>query len=170
MVSNLIDLDPVFRAANGPLRTLTRARRYRVGGRIEAGDGPTRVTAELVAVGRLRAAGAALEYRFGTDAAANALQGVSLGSRLGIVDKIDIIDRFPIRVRPPLPAPPGDTHTALELPWRLLVSPNRHGAFAYSPTEVEHERRRAPGRPADDPGHLGPGLRHPARRARQHRV
>jgi hypothetical protein len=133
-VSDLIALGPVLRAANGPVR---------VGrGRVEVGDGPTRVIGELVAAGRLRAAASAVEYRFGTEAAVSALEGATLGGRLGIVGKIDlgIIERP--RLKPPLPDhPPAETHTALELPWRLVISPNDRGAFAHSPAAVEHEGR-----------------------------
>jgi hypothetical protein len=131
-VSDAIDLAPVFLAANGPRR---------VGGQIEVAEGATRVAGELIAAGRIRAAAADLEYRFGTQAAANALQGATLGRRLGIVDEINLEVVIPIARRPPLPAPPGDTHTRLELPWRLLVSPNEHGAFAHSPRPIEHDGR-----------------------------
>jgi len=133
-VSDIIDLTAVLRAANGPMRTGR--------GRVEVGEGPVRVIGQLVAAGRFRAAAANVEYRFGTEAAVSALQGVSLGSRLGITGRVDldIVDRP--RIKPPLPAgPPAATHTALELPWRLVISPNDRGAFAHSPVAVEHEGR-----------------------------
>jgi hypothetical protein len=132
-VSDLIQLGTVLRAANGPVRA---------GRRIEVDDGPTRVTGELIAAGRLRAAAADVEYRFGTEAAVSALEGATLGGRLGIVGKIDL-DLFERpRLKPPLPDHrPAETHTALELPWRLVISPNDRGAFAHSPVAVEHEGR-----------------------------
>lgn len=141
LLSDQIDLGRLFRSANGPLRPLTRTRRIRARGRVTVGEGSTRIASELAVLGRLRAIGAALEYRFGTAAAANALQGASVGARLGIVDKIDIDERVLVPIRPPLPTSPATTQTALELPWRLQISPNRHGAFAHSPSAVEHEGR-----------------------------
>ncbi|HET7718973.1 MAG TPA: hypothetical protein VFK43_03325, partial [Acidimicrobiales bacterium] len=132
-VSDLIELGTVLRAANGPVRS---------GRRIEVGDGPTRVIGELIAAGRLRAAAANVEYRFGTEAAVGALEAATLGSRLGIVGKIDLDLVERPRIKPPLPDhPPAETHTALELPWRLIISPNARGAFAHSPVAVEHEGR-----------------------------
>lgn len=131
--SDLIELGTVLRAANGPVRS---------GRRIEVGDGPTRVIGELIAAGRLRAAAANVEYRFGTEAAVGALEAATLGSRLGIVGKIDLDLVERPRIKPPLPDhPPAETHTALELPWRLIISPNARGAFAHSPVAVEHEGR-----------------------------
>ncbi|HUR22618.1 MAG TPA: hypothetical protein VMZ73_01980 [Acidimicrobiales bacterium] len=133
-VSDLIELGPVLRAANGPVRS---GRSH-----VEVGEGPTRVTGELIAAGRLRAAAADVEYRFGTEAALSALEGATLGSRLGIVGKIDLRPIERLRVKPPVPDhPPAETHTALELPWRLVISPNDRGAFAHSPVAVEHEGR-----------------------------
>ena len=132
--SDLIALGTVLAEANGPVR----GRR----GRVEVGDGPTRVAGELVAAGRLRAAAAAVEYRFGIRSAANALEAVTLGSRLGIAGKLDlgVVERP--RPKPPLPdGPPAATQTALELPWRLVISPNDRAAFAHSPVAVEHEGR-----------------------------
>jgi len=132
--SDLIELGPVLRAANGPVRAGR--------GRVQVGEGATRVAGELIAAGRLRAAANAVEYRFGTEAAVGALEAASLGSRLGIVGKIDLglVERP--RIKPPLPdKPPAETHTALELPWRLVISPNDRGAFAHSPVAVEHQGR-----------------------------
>jgi hypothetical protein len=131
--SDVVDLGPVLKAANSPVRGR--------GGRVEVGEGPTRVIGELVAAGRLRAAAASVEYRFGTASAAHALEGVTLGSRLGLVGKVDLDIIVRPRVKPPLPAPPSATQTALELPWRLIVSPHDKGAFAHSPVAVEHNGR-----------------------------
>jgi hypothetical protein len=133
-VSDAIELAAVLRAANGPVRAGR--------GRVEVGDGPTRVTGELIAAGRLRAAAANVEYRFGTEAAVSALEAASIGSRLGIVGKIELGPVEVLPIKPPLPDhPPAETHTALELPWRLVISPNAQGAFAHSPVAVEHEGR-----------------------------
>jgi hypothetical protein len=132
-----VDISPLFQAALAPFSRTTRGRR-----RIEAPEGPTRVAAELTALGRIRAAAAQLEYRFGTEAALNALNNASIGHRLGFATIIGgLVDRVPIRVLPPLPTSPSPTQTSIELPWRLLVSPNALGAFAHSPVAIEHEGR-----------------------------
>ena len=39
------------------------------------------------------------------------------------------------------PREPTSTETALELPWRLLLSPSDLGGFAHAPSPVEHEGR-----------------------------
>lgn len=134
---DMVDLSPVFVAALAPRSRTDRGRRV-----IEAPEGPTRVAAELTALGRMRAAAAQLEYRFGTEAALNALNNASLGHRLGFDEIIgELVDVLPIRKKPPLPSPPSPTQTSLELPWRLLVSPNGFGAFTHSTVAVEHEGR-----------------------------
>jgi hypothetical protein len=137
LASEVIDFSPVFSAAMAPFMRTVRGRR-----RIEAPEGPTRVAAELIAIGRMRAAAAALEYRFDTDSAVSAFANSSVGQRLGVGDLVGefIIDSS-VRIPPPLPSSPASTQTSLELPWRLIVSPNRHGAFAHSPEAVEHEGR-----------------------------
>ncbi len=42
---------------------------------------------------------------------------------------------------PPLPAVPSPTETAIELPWRLVVSPNERAAWGHSPGAVVHDTR-----------------------------
>ena len=59
---------------------------------------------------------------------------VDLGRAIG-VDRLDL----PWRSRRPAPASP--TETSIELPWRLQISPNPHGAFAHSLVPIEHEGR-----------------------------
>lgn len=137
LTSDLTDFSLLFRAASAPIWRIARR-----GRRIEAPQGPTRVAAELTALGRMRAAAAQLEYRFGTEAALNALDSGSLGHRLGFAKIIGkLVDREPIRRPPPLPSRPTETETSLEVPWRLLISPNAFGAFAHSAEVVEHEGR-----------------------------
>lgn len=110
--------------------------------RVEAQEGPSRVAAELTALGRMRRATGDLAYRFGSDAAAAALNSSSIGRRIGIGEAIgDLVVHRPIEILPPLPSPPSATQTSIELPWRLIVSPNAQGAFAHSPSAVEHEGR-----------------------------
>ncbi len=86
--------------------------------------------ARLTAVGELRRTAQVLEYRFGTDAAVRAFGATRMGAQTNArrladgLAEIVAIDRVP-----PVPAPPKNTETALELPWRLVLSPNNHGAF-----------------------------------------
>jgi hypothetical protein len=102
----------------------------------------TRIAAELTALGRLRATSGALAYRFGAQAALRAADSSSLGKRLRLGEVIgDIGQTVRIPRLPPLPSAPEDTQTALELPWRLLVSPNEFGSFAHSRQIVEHNGR-----------------------------
>jgi hypothetical protein len=42
----------------------------------------------------------------------------------------------------PKPAPPADNETAIELPWRLVLSPSRHGAWFHSANVVSGETGR----------------------------
>jgi hypothetical protein len=51
----------------------------------------------------------------------------------------DVID-FPFHV-PLKPAPPTPTQTAIEAPFRLLVSPNAHGAWKHAASPVTHDGR-----------------------------
>lgn len=44
---------------------------------------------------------------------------------------------LPIDLTRPEPRAPGATETALELPYRLILSPNRHGAWFHAATPVE---------------------------------
>jgi hypothetical protein len=46
-----------------------------------------------------------------------------------------------LRRRRPRPAPPTDLHTAIESPYRLIISPSELGAWAHSPVAVEHNDR-----------------------------
>ena len=63
----------------------------------------------------------------------------ALGSIVDVVGQ----DAF---IRPelfrPKPAPPGANQTAIELPWRLLLSPSRDGAWFHSPSAVSGETGR----------------------------
>ena len=126
----------VFERAGGPTARIVRGRR-----RVDSPPGGTRVAAELIAVGRVRATTATLEHRFGTDAALGALRATSVGARLGVAHRLEEFDFGDLLVPNPVPAPASPTETSIELPWRLQISPNEHGAFAHSLVPVEHEGR-----------------------------
>jgi hypothetical protein len=90
----------------------------------------------------MQATARTLEYRFGLDAALAAVSSASVGTKLGIGEAAaEIGVHIPLEATPPLPAPPTDTQTSLELPWRLQISPDGNGAFAQSPVAVEHNGR-----------------------------
>ena len=126
----------MFERAGGPAVRVVRGRR-----RVDSPPGGTRVASELIAVGRMRATAAALEYRFGSEAALGALGATSVGDRLGIAERLEEFDYSDLVLPKPVPAPPSPTQTAIELPWRLQISPNEHGAFAHSLAPVEHDGR-----------------------------
>ena len=82
----------------------------------------------------MQATARTLEYRFGLDAALAAVSSASVGTKLGIGEApAEIGVRIPFEVTPPLPAPPTDTQTSLELPWRLRSLAERARRFAHSP-------------------------------------
>lgn len=89
---------------------------------------------DLTAAVQLRRTAAELEERFG---AAAAVAAVTTDIRPGL----EIGPRIPIDVRPPVPRPPTETETALEIPWRLQLSPHSRGAFAHALHEAEHDGR-----------------------------
>jgi hypothetical protein len=96
-------------------------------------------TSEVLAFARLSRTALSLERRFGTEAAIRAVAATRIGGRLGAERVVGVGGR---RLLPkPLPAAPTETQTAIELPWRLVVSPNVKGAWAHSPTAVEHDGR-----------------------------
>ena len=46
---------------------------------------------------------------------------------------------LPVELSRPIPREPAPQHTALELPWRIILSPNRHGAWFHSSEVVESD-------------------------------
>ena len=135
--SEAIDITQLLVAANAPSFRSQRARR-----RVDSPQGATAASAELIALGRMQATARTLESRFGLDSALAAVTSANVGNKLGVAGVIEDIDVFvPFEVLPPLPAEPTETQTSIELPWRLQISPNASGAFAHSPTAVEHNGR-----------------------------
>jgi hypothetical protein len=94
---------------------------------------------DAIALARVGRTARVLEGRFGTEAAIRAVAGGRVGERIGAGKLIDPGRK--IRITPPLPSNPTDTQTAIELPWRLIVSPNRTAAWGHSPIVVERNGR-----------------------------
>jgi hypothetical protein len=135
LLSEAVNLTQLF--ARGPSVGVARGRRV-----VDSPDSATRAAAELIALGRMRATAAVLEHRFGTDAAVASAAATRLGAKVDLeraIGKIDVA--LPVEELPPPPAPASPTETSIELPWRLQLSPNRHGAFAHSLVPIEHEGR-----------------------------
>jgi hypothetical protein len=96
------------------------------------------------------------------------LTEISGSATAGFVDELiqgELI--LPVELTRPIPREPAATHTALELPWRVILSPNRHGAWLHSAdpvasevtghTELWHTRlgvRQADGEPEEGPDPL----------------
>lgn len=123
--------------AGAALRSTRRAGTSR-GRRPGATGAPANDVADLATLSRLTATAAHLQHRFGAESALAALAASRLGAARGVPSF-----REPIKARevPPLPARPADEHTAIELPWRLVVSPNDQAAWAHARRPVDHDGR-----------------------------
>ena len=97
------------------------------------------LVSNALAFARATRAAATLEHRFGVESATRAVVAGRIGERIGIGKVIEPERKF--RRKPPLPSDPAGTETAIELPWRLIVSPNRTAAWAHSPEVVERNGR-----------------------------
>lgn len=96
------------------------------------------VPATVRAVYRSTAATRVLEHRLGRGASAAVGTASNLAAELGVAPKATIgaLTRLP-----PPPRAPTTTETAIELPWRMQLSPHGGGAFAHALAPVEHEGR-----------------------------
>lgn len=131
VVSGKVDLLPLFEAAPAP-----RGGRGR--GRTETISEAALVN-DAIAVARVGRTARLFEQRFGTESAIRAIAGGRVGERIGAGKLIEPGRK--IRLKPPLPKHPSDVQTAIELPWRLIVSPNRTAAWGHSPLVVERNGR-----------------------------
>ena len=96
---------------------------------------------QLAALSRSVATAARIEHRLGTEQALVVAAGSSIGEQIGASAVIDdMLNPGVIRIRP-IPRAPRDTETALELPWRLQISPNPNGGFAHRTEAVEQAGR-----------------------------
>lgn len=74
-----------------------------------------------------------LSERTGSETLTLGAESLTLGSETGLSE---VAAADGIHVLPPIPAAPERTHTALETPWHLILSPHRHGAWLHSNAPV----------------------------------
>jgi hypothetical protein len=92
--------------------------------------------AEVTRIARLRRTAGVVDARFGASSAVAAVAedlaaGGVIGSGLPIV----------VEHRPPIPREPTSVETAIELPWRLQLSPGSRGGFTHAVEAVERTGR-----------------------------
>ena len=119
------------------LAALTRAAAAGQGKRAQALPADE-VAANAVALARVNRTAVSLERRFGQETALQAVAAVRVGE---LIDVSKVIGVGVLTQPPPLPAAPGANETSIELPWRLVVSPNGRAAWAHSLQAVGHDAR-----------------------------
>ncbi len=68
------------------------------------------------------------------------LTEISGSATTGFVDELSKEGiTLPVELTKPIPRAPAATHTALEVPWRVILSPNRHGAWFHAADPVESQ-------------------------------
>ncbi|QIG40998.1 hypothetical protein G5T42_17210 [Microbacterium sp. 4R-513] len=101
---------------------------------LRAVDASESALADLASHARTVRTASEIEARFGASSAAAAVAvDVGAGIHIGPI--------YTPALRPPPPRAPLPTETAIELPWRLQLSPHSEGAFAHSLDPVEHDGR-----------------------------
>lgn len=96
------------------------------------------VPATVRAVFRAAATERVLEQRLGRGVGAAVGAVSNLAVELGITPTVTAAA---LSVIPPPPRAPSATETAIELPWRMKLSPHAAGAFAHATAPVEHDGR-----------------------------
>ncbi|MEA2702312.1 MAG: hypothetical protein QOD63_257, partial [Actinomycetota bacterium] len=99
---------------------------------------PDLLASNALAFARVNRTAVNMERRFGLDSALQTVAAVRVGE---LIDLGSIVGIGALLATPPLPVAPGPTETAIELPWRLTVSPNDKAAWAHSPAAVIHGTR-----------------------------
>ncbi|HTE64137.1 MAG TPA: hypothetical protein VK631_27520, partial [Solirubrobacteraceae bacterium] len=95
----------------------------------------------MAAVSRSLTTAGQLAHRFGAEHALATSAQLSIGAQLGLGRFVDDLAAAGILQVKPLPRPPEATETALELPWRLLLSPGPDGGFAHQTVAVDQTGR-----------------------------
>ena len=96
---------------------------------------------KIAAVSRTLTTAGALQHRFGAEQALVASAQVSVGAQLGLSRFVDdLVVAGIIRIKP-APRAPTATETAIELPWRLMLSPSVEGAFVHRTDAVDQAGR-----------------------------
>ncbi|KGN37588.1 hypothetical protein [Knoellia subterranea] len=131
-----------------PFELVKKSRTVRVTGRLTARGGLA-VPGAVRSIGRSAAMTRRLDERLGRGVSA------AIGSISRVAGEFGV---KPVAVGPvggvtkdlnpgisalarPAPRPPEATETAIELPWRLQLSPHAGGAFTHSHTPIEHDQR-----------------------------
>jgi hypothetical protein len=96
------------------------------------------VPATVRSMFRASAATKVLEYRVGRGASGAVGAASNLAADLGINAKVSAAA---LRTLPLPPRSPTDTQTAIELPWRMQLSPHADGAFAHAVEPVDPDGR-----------------------------
>ena len=97
------------------------------------------VPGTIRSVGRSTATARMIDHRLGRETA-NAVSAASnLVAELGINPVVGGLREL-ARLPPP-PRAPTDTETAIELPWRMQLSPHAGGAFTHARQPVDHDGR-----------------------------
>ena len=111
-------------------------------GRITARTAPA-VASALASSHRAVAAARVLQHRLGETETLPALAGLHSAPALGLVGLVDDhFDLEPIVIAlKPTPRKPQATETAIELPWRLALSPGPSARWAHATDPVEHGGR-----------------------------
>ncbi|GLI27734.1 hypothetical protein ARHIZOSPH14_19760 [Agromyces rhizosphaerae] len=99
-----------------------------------APDASASALATAAAAARLHRTVGLIEARFGP---ASAVGAVASGA--GAI--IDLSPALALDLRPSVPREPTSTETAIELPWRLQLSPHATGGFMHSIDDVTHDGR-----------------------------
>lgn len=107
-----------------------------------AAGAATSDAARFIRAGRTSATASELLSRFDAVTAGSFVGSAAVGFDRGtkIIDVADI-DLGKIVLATPAPRAPAATETAIELPWRLILSPSVNGGWRHSTTEVNRHDR-----------------------------
>lgn len=98
------------------------------------------VSAMFQAVGRSAATARVLDHHLGSAVGAEIASNSRLASRLKLPPGV-VVPHVPGVLLRPSPTAPTTTQTAIELPWRLQISPHSDGGFTHASAPVEHDDR-----------------------------
>ncbi|WP_404386509.1 hypothetical protein LL946_08025 [Knoellia locipacati] len=131
-----------------PFELVKKSQTIKVQRRLAARGGLA-VPGTVRAVARSAALSRVLDERLGRGASLAIGSASNIAKEFGVTPRLPIEIESPFPIRPPrgaefpLPSPraPEPTETAIELPWRLQLSPHDEGAFTHAHQPVEHDGR-----------------------------